>query len=115
MSPIKAPKIKSELIIADRFFAANIPYRYEQSLALNGGATRRLPDFTILHPYTLEIYYWEHFGRIDDEEYRLYALNGIIQGKNFITTFEINCSPLNIWYVDKLIEQYFTLSFQENY
>ena len=113
-------KSKSELIIADRLFAANIPYRYEESLELNGGATNKIPDFTILHPYTLETYYWEHFGLMDQLDYRektknkieLYALNGIIQGKNFITTFEITTSQLNTWYVDKLIEQYFKNSYQ---
>ena len=113
-------KSKSELIIADRLFAANIPYHYEKSLELNGGATKRIPDFTILHPYTLEIYYWEHFGLMDQQDYRektknkieLYALNGIIQGKNFITTFEITTSQLNTWYVEKLIEQYFKNRYQ---
>lgn len=108
-------KSKSELIIADRLFLADVPYHYEERLYLNGGATYRLPDFTIMHPYTLELYYWEHFGGMDKEDYRLetknkielYALNGIIQGKNFICTFEIANSPLNSWYVDKLIDQYF--------
>lgn len=108
-------KSKSELIIADRLFLKGVPYHYEERLYLNGGATYRLPDFTILHPYTLELYYWEHFGGMDKEDYRLetknkielYALNGIIQGKNLISTFEIASSPLNTWYVDKLIEMYF--------
>ena len=109
-------KSKSEILIADRLYIAGIPFHYEKQLDLNGGATFRLPDFTILHPYTLEVYYWEHFGLMDNEEYRnqakakieLYALNGIIQGKNFITTYETSLSPLNTWYVDKLIEQYFS-------
>ena len=106
---------KSEVIIADRLYALGIHYHYEKPLELNEGATHRKPDFTILHPYTLETYYWEHFGLMDNEEYRnqakakieLYALNGIIQGKNFMTTFETSLSPLNIWYVDKLINEYF--------
>lgn len=106
---------KSEILIADRLFAAKIPYHYEKRLELNEGATSRLPDFTILHPYTLETYYWEHLGLMHDEEYRqkakdkieLYALNGIIQGKNLIITFETGTSQLNTWYVDKIIETYF--------
>ncbi len=113
---------KSEILIADRLYTAKIPYHYEKRLELNGGATYRLPDFTILHPYTLETYYWEHLGLMHDEEYRqkakdkieLYALNGIIQGKNLIITFEAGNCQLNTWYVDKLIEQYFTLSSQGN-
>ncbi len=108
-------KSKSEILIADRLYTAKIPYIYEKPLELNGGITYRLPDFTILHPYTLETYYWEHLGRMHDEEYRqktknkieLYALNGIIQGTNLIITFETTTSQLNTWYVDKLIEQYF--------
>ena len=108
-------KSKSEVIIADRLHLAGIPYHYEEDLELNKGATFRKPDFTILHPYTLELYYWEHFGLMDQEDYRnkakakieLYAANGIIQEKNFITTFETNLSPLNTWYVDKLIKEYF--------
>lgn len=106
---------KSEILIADRLYAAKIPYHYEKRLELNGGATSRLPDFTILHPYTLETYYWEHLGLMHDEEYRqkakdkieLYALNGIIQGKNLIITFETGTNQLNTWYVDKIIDTYF--------
>jgi hypothetical protein len=27
------------------------------------------PDFTIRHPVTGEVYYWEHFGMMDNENY----------------------------------------------
>ena len=54
------------------------------------------PDFVIRHPVTGEYYYWEHFGIMDEEDYRnhackkinLYCKNEILPFVNLIMTFE---------------------------
>lgn len=58
---------KSEAIIAMLLHLNAIPYRYECALSL-GGVTL-FPDFTIRHPVTGVLYYWEHFGLMDDPAY----------------------------------------------
>ena len=75
------------------------------------------PDFTIKHPRTGKIYYWEHFGMMDDEEYikkacsklQVYALNGIVPSVNLIMTFETSENPLGAEEVMELIEKYFDI------
>ena len=86
---------KSEAMIAMLLHLNAIPYRYECALSL-GGVTL-FPDFTIRHPGTGALYYWEHFGLMDDPAYAknagsklsLYAANGIIPSVHLITTYEI--------------------------
>ncbi|MFQ8777759.1 MAG: hypothetical protein ACLR78_10425 [Roseburia sp.] len=58
---------KSEAMIAMLLHLNAIPYRYECALSL-GGVTL-FPDFTIRHPVTGVLYYWEHFGLMDDPAY----------------------------------------------
>lgn len=73
------------------------------------------PDFTIQHPQTGQLFYWEHFGLMDDPNYyknaysklTLYASAGIIPSINLITTYETNNSPLNTEIVNKLVSHYF--------
>lgn len=104
---------KSEATI-DLFLTQNhIPFRYECKLDLGEGVY--YPDFTILHPKTLKIYYWEHFGMMDNEKYRkkvndklkVYNRNGIIQSVNLITTYETAEKPLTPEYVKMMVEYYF--------
>ncbi len=107
---------KSEVLIADRLHIAGIPYRYEQLLVLDDGFEphRYYPDFTILNKRTRQVFYWEHFGRLGDEEYcsqnldklDVYARNGIIQGKNLILTYECSGKPISTSLVDQLIEAF---------
>jgi len=104
---------KSETIIDTFLFKNKISFRYECILELNG--IMIFPDFTIRHPQTGAVYYWEHFGMMDDARYsknvgaklQLYINNGIIPGIQLITTYETKEEPLSIEYVEKLIEYYF--------
>lgn len=104
---------KSEVLIDMLLFQAKIPYRYEcQSII---GNHILYPDFIIRHPRTGKLYYWEHFGQMDNPEYnkkacnkiQIYISNGIIPTINLITTFETKDNPLTSNYVNELIEYYF--------
>ncbi len=104
---------KSEATI-DMFLHQNkIPFRYECALQL--GETTIFPDFTIRHPQTGEIYYWEHFGLMDDPHYyknayaklQLYTSYKIIPTIQLITTYETKENPMNAEDVEKIVEHYF--------
>lgn len=104
---------KSEAIIATLLHMHNIPFRYECILELAEGVA--YPDFTVLHPRTGELVYWEHFGLIDDEGYRenflgkldMYIRAGIIPTRNLIMTFETHDMPLQMDYVNQILAYYF--------
>lgn len=104
-----AVRSKSELLIDYALRANNIPFRYEEALTLDN--TIIYPDFTIKHPKTKEIIYWEHFGMMDDPAYynknlpklKLYVSNGIIPNINLITTYETKDEPLDTKQVNDMI------------
>ena len=83
---------KSEAMIALYLHTKSIPFRYECALSL--GDTIVYPDFTILHPRTYEIIYWEHYGLMDESYYyqnafsklQLFTSHGIVPSINLITT-----------------------------
>lgn len=90
-----------------------IPFRYECALQL--GELTIYPDFTIRHPKTGQIYYWEHFGMMDHPAYSinvaskldLYISHGIIPSIHLITTYETKDNPLSFEVISKLISHYF--------
>ncbi len=92
---------KSEMTIANLLRAMQLPYQYEKPLVLNGQLT--YPDFTILDANTQTEVYYEHFGMMDQEEYRTAALQkiekyekaGFIPGKQFLFSFESAQVPFN--------------------
>lgn len=104
---------KSEMMIAMCLHIHNIPFRYECALQL--GDTTVYPDFTLRHPQTGKVFYWEHFGLMDNPAYientcskiRLYASHGIVPGIHLITTYETKEFPLSTEAIEKLIEYYF--------
>lgn len=104
---------KSELIIDQLLFVYQIPYRYECKLVI--GDVTLYPDFTIIHPKTGKMFYWEHFGMMDNQKYsqkafsklEIYCENGIIPSINLITTFETTDFPLDAVKVENIIKQYF--------
>lgn len=104
---------KSETLIVSKLYLNHIPFRYECALHL--GESVVYPDFTILHPTTKKIYYYEHFGMMDNSEYahaayrklELYLEHGIVPSINLLTTFETKTHPLDYDVIDKLISDYF--------
>lgn len=105
---------KSECMIDTMLYIKQIPFRYECALQL--GEATVYPDFTILHPRTGKIYYWEHFGMMDKPEYaqkafskqNLYAMNGIIPSHQLIVTYETSENPLGSNEIEQIIEKYFS-------
>lgn len=104
---------KSESIIDMLLHINRIPFRYECALRLS--ETVLFPDFTIRHPKTGNVYYWEHFGLMDNYAYaqnacsklQLYTSHGIIPSIQLITTYETKDNPLNPNTVEKIITHYF--------
>jgi len=102
---------KSELLIANMLEEYGLVYLYERPVTL-GGLGKVYPDFTILRPGTRDEVIWEHFGLLDDEEYRkscfwklrAYEASGYIQGLNLIVTFETKEFPLDTRSLPKIIE-----------
>lgn len=103
---------KSEVIIADALFFAEIPYHYEKPLKV--GNRTVYPDFTVLNVKTRKEYYWEHLGLLDDEDYLnkflvkldSYQKNGIRSGEKLILTKETKKHPLNTANVKETIKYY---------
>ena len=104
---------KSEVIIANLLYTNGIPYRYEAALILNEMTI--YPDFTILHPTSQQIFYWEHFGMMDKNNYcdaacnklKSYCYNGIYPSMQLITTYETGKVPIRSEQVQQIISQYF--------
>lgn len=59
---------KSELIIADALYDADVDYEYEPEVTFNG--ITRWPDFYIDDAATGRRIYWEHLGMLQDPVYR---------------------------------------------
>lgn len=104
---------KSEAIIDMLLYTHKIPYRYDCELILDQKII--YPDFTIMHPQTGQIFYWEHCGLVERAKYmedmlsklRTYILNGIIPTIHLILTFETIEEPFTGDAAEKIIEQYF--------
>lgn len=103
---------KSEALIVSALYQNHVPFRYECPLYLDAHTV--YPDFTILHPRTKKIFYWEHFGKMDNQEYisltnkkiKSYFENGINPANNLIMTFESSVNPLDYEVVDEIIRLY---------
>ena len=104
---------KSEVIISNLLYTNQIPYRYEAALPLKEFTA--YPDFAILHPVTNKIFYWEHFGMMDNAPYcdtacnklKTYCYNGIFPSMQLITTYETSKCPISTDQVQQIITQYF--------
>lgn len=100
---------KSEVMISDILDENNIPFLYEKPLKLKVETVH--PDFTLLNIKERKEVYWEHFGMMDDMDYRNnaffkirnYESNGLYQNDSVIWTFETGKYPLNIREIRKMV------------
>ena len=107
---------KSEALIYMLLLNYNIAFRYECRLDVGGYIY--YPDFTIRHPVTGEIFYWEHVGRLDKpdkvadflQRLRVYMGNGILPDHNLILTYESEGHPLDFSIVQHKMEEFFNCS-----
>ena len=108
---------KSEVMIADMYNDLGIPYRYECEVKLKNGIVK-YPDFTLYHASRRTVFYHEHLGRLDKEDYRernmkkfrLYEASGIFIGKNLLVTWESEKYPFNIQSVREQIKELYGLT-----
>ena len=110
---------KSEVIIANLLKSNNVPYRYEFPLVIEREEGSEdfcefHPDFYCLNVRTRQEFAWEHFGKMDDEEYAkraieklaLYSANGYFPGKNLIITMESKNSQIQSHEISRVIKEY---------
>lgn len=105
---------KSEILIANALKKHKIPYRFEYPYQFEPYSKTKHPDFTVLNVRTRKEFIWEHMGKMDDEGYRDYALNriidfekhGIFPGDRLILTHETLNNPLNSKIIEKTILHY---------
>lgn len=103
---------KSEVIIAGTLEASGLPFRYEA--ALNLPQQTYYPDFTILRPKDRKIFYWEHFGMMNDEGYEAgaarklfdYRKNGILPWRNLITTYDDESGAIDVQTIHSIVNAF---------
>lgn len=103
---------KSEAIIVSLLMDAEIEFYYERPISLAGNWF--VPDFTCINRTNKKIYYYEHFGMVDNDEYnknmykklKTYNDNGIYQDINLICTYETSETPLDMIYVQNQIKRF---------
>ena len=109
---------KSELLIAEKLYEFEIPFRYEQVLKI--GERILIPDFTIKKteelPWQQEaeesFIYWEHCGLTGNMEYmrrhkekiEIYEKAGIVPWKNLIVTYDDDRGNLNAAIIESEIK-----------
>lgn len=107
-----AYRSKSEMLIAMALTSYGIEFKYEGKMEVGGRYI--YPDFIIKRPKDGKIFIWEHFGRMDLEDYRRKSFNKLedyhYQGfdlwNNFIISFDQGAGSINMDYIDKIIKLY---------
>ncbi len=103
---------KTELIIADKLYNANIDYDYERPLDGVVRKGRIFPDFSFIDAAG-DLIVWEHFGRMDDPQYvkghewkiKWYNENNFTEGDNLFISKETLSSGVDSSRLDGIIEQ----------
>lgn len=100
---------KNEMYIAARLEHFGLIYRHDCATGIPG--LYRFPDFQILRPRDRKVIYWEHFGMMDDLEYRIdykrkmkeYEAAGIVPWDNLMITYSKTKYDLDGVMIDAMI------------
>ncbi|MBR4019786.1 MAG: hypothetical protein IKI99_00575 [Firmicutes bacterium] len=103
---------KSEMLIAMALTSYGIEFKYESKMYVNGRYI--YPDFVIKRPKDDKIFIWEHFGKMQEDDYRRKNINrieefhqvGYYLWDNFIASFDLGKNSINMDYIDKIIKLY---------
>lgn len=103
---------KSEVFWSDALEGGGWQFRYECALRLRSGHVI-YPDFTVLLPAERRLVYIEHFGRMDDPEYAMramqrlqdYADNGYMLGRDVFFTTETSSLPLTSRQINAVLQR----------
>lgn len=103
---------KSEMLIAMALTSYGIEFEYETKMYVKGRYI--YPDFLIKRPKDGKLFIWEHFGRMQEDEYRHKNLNrieeyhqvGYYLWDNLIASFDLGKNSINMDYIDKIIKLY---------
>lgn len=103
---------KSEMLIAMALTSYGIEFKYESKMYVNGRYI--YPDFVIKRPKDGKIFIWEHFGKMEEDEYRHKNINriegyhqaGYYLWDNLIASFDLGKNSINMDYIDKIIKLY---------
>ena len=104
---------KSEILIADSLFRHGVPYLCEYPVYDNG-VIFAAPDFKCLNVRMRKEYYWEHLGKLGDQDYvnhnankfEKYTLSKDFDESSLILTFETENHPLNTKVIEEKILRY---------
>ena len=107
-----AYRSKSEMLIAMVLTSYGIEFKYEGKIYVNGRYI--YADFVIKRPKDGKIFLWEHFGKMQDNDYRHKNLNrieeyhqaGFYLWDNLIASFDLGKNSINMDYIDKIIKLY---------
>ena len=104
---------KSEILIANAMFRNKVPYLCEFPVYDNG-ILIAAPDFKCLNVRLRKVYYWEHLGKLGDQDYanrnvnkfEKYALAEDFDESRLILTFETDNHPLNTRVIEEKIRRF---------
>ena len=99
---------KSELLIAEKLYEFDIPFRYEEVIMIAG--RQYAPDFKILRK-SGKLVYWEHLGLMENQDYRhknkwklsVYEHAGIVPWRNLIVTYDEYDGGINLAVIESEI------------
>ncbi len=104
---------KSEILIANAMFRNKVPYLCEFPVYDNG-VIFAAPDFKCLNVRLRKFFYWEHLGKLGDQDYvnwnankfEKYTLSKDFDESRLILTFETDNHPLNTRVIEEKIRRF---------